>query len=73
MPTWCAASLANLKQLSENTGLTWLKPAINAAPALTGALTGYAPAIVLAVFMSLLPAILGCTYATTPWLGIPCV
>lgn len=59
IPVAFVASLANLKQLSRNTGLTWLAPAVDAAPALTGALTGYAPAIVLAVFMSLLPAILG--------------
>ena len=45
----------------QNKGLTWLKPIVDASPALTGALTGYLPTIVLAVFMSLLPAILGCT------------
>ena len=62
MRVCCAqnASLANLKQLSQSSGMHWLKPVVDLSPTFTAALTGYMPTIILAVFMSVLPGILGC-------------
>lgn len=49
------ASLANLEELSQVKGLTWLKPVAEFNPSFTAFLQGFVPPLVLSVFFALVP------------------
>lgn len=49
------ASLANLEELSQVKGLTWLKPVADYNPQFTAFLQGFVPPLVLSIFFSLVP------------------
>lgn len=55
IPVGFIASLANLEELSQTKGLTWLKPLADWNPKFTAFLQGFVPPLVLSIFISLVP------------------
>jgi hypothetical protein len=55
VPVAFASSLANLTALSRTPAFHWLRPLVNASPALTALIQGYLPPLVVAFVLSLVP------------------
>ncbi len=55
IPVSFIASLANLDELSQVKGMTWLKPVAEKNPEFTAFLQGFVPPLVLSVFFAMVP------------------
>jgi calcium permeable stress-gated cation channel len=55
IPVSLIASLANLEELSQMKGMTWLEPVAEFNPKFTAFLQGFVPPLALSIFFSLVP------------------
>jgi len=58
VPVAFASSLANLTALSRTRAFHWLRPLVNASPALTALIQGFLPPLVVAFLLNLVPPVM---------------